>query len=135
MLKTHLVPAGILLFFAVLLVYCQANPYRDGERLYKLNCANCHMDAGEGLNALIPPLAGSDFLRNSRDQLPCLVRHGINDTIVVNGNTYAEQMPGVETLSDIQVVNILNYVISSWGNQLEPYRLDEVRQSLEKCRH
>ena len=48
---------------------------------------------------------------------------------------YAEQMPGVELLSEIQIVNILNYVNSSWGNQNEPYRLDEVRNSLEKCRH
>lgn len=135
MLKKISPLGSILLCFSVIMYNCRPNPYREGERLYKSNCANCHMDDGGGLNALIPPLAGADFLKKNREKLPCLLRHGLKDTIVVNGRTYAEEMPGVEALSDIQIVNILNYVNSNWGNQNEPYRLDEVRNSLEKCRH
>lgn len=93
------------------------------------------MDDGEGLSALIPPLARADYLKTNRDKLPCLIRHGLKDTISVNGKTYAEQMPGVEVLSEIQIVNILNFVNSSWGNQNEAYRLDEVRNLLAKCGH
>jgi mono/diheme cytochrome c family protein len=92
------------------------------------------MDNGQGLGALIPPLAGADYLALNREKLPCLLRQGIQDTIVVNGKVYAERMAGLATLSDIQVTNILNYVGSSWGNQLPPYRLDEVRQMLEACK-
>lgn len=129
-------PLGSILFcFSVILYNCQPNPYREGERLYKSNCANCHMDDGEGLSALIPPLARADYLKTNRDKLPCLIRHGMKDTISVNGKTYAEQMPGVEVLSEIQIVNILNFVNSSWGNQNEAYRLDEVRNLLAKCGH
>lgn len=123
------------LFALFLVTACQPNPYKEGERLYKVNCSNCHMDHGEGLNALIPPLAGADYLKNNRDQLPCLVVHGIHDTIVVNGKVYAEQMPGVESLSEIQVANILNFVNTSWGNQNQPFMIEEVRTSLKKCRH
>ena len=91
------------------------------------------MDAGEGLSALIPPLAGADYLEKNREKLPCLVKYGIKDSILVNGKMYAEQMPGVPTLSDIHITNILNYVNSSWGNNNKPFQLDEVRALLEKC--
>lgn len=120
-----------LLFFSA----CQPNAYREGERLYQANCANCHMENGEGLGALIPPLAGADFLGKNREKLPCIVRFGLKDTIVVNGKTYTEQMAGVGNLSEIHITNLLNYVNNSWGNRQEPYRLDEVRALLEKCRH
>lgn len=131
---------SICLFFAgaLLLVLglgggCEQNTFQEGERLYKKHCANCHMDDGIGLSALIPPLAGSDYLNKHREQLPCVVRHGLNDTIFVNGKMYAENMPGVATLSEIHITNILNYINNSWGNQNGVYRLDEVRAALEKC--
>lgn len=121
------------LVFPAFFAGCQPNPYREGERLYKMHCANCHMDSGEGLGLLIPPLAGADYLDKNRDNLPCLIKHGIKDTIFVNGKQYAEQMPGVVTLSDIHITNILNYINTSWGNRQEPFRLDEVKTLLEKC--
>ena len=91
------------------------------------------MDDGIGLSALIPPLAGSDYLNTHREQLPCVLRHGLSDTILVNGKLYAEKMPGVPTLSDINISNILNFINTSWGNRNEVYRLEEVRAALEKC--
>lgn len=125
--------AFFFLFFLCLVSACQPNPYKQGERLYKTNCANCHMDNGEGLGALIPPLAGADYLEKNREKLPCLLRHGIKDSIVVNGKVYAEAMPGVATLSDVQIANILNYVGTTWGNDITPYRLDEVQKHLGSC--
>jgi len=125
---------SLSLIFVLLHAACDTNPYREGERLYKANCANCHMDNGEGLSALIPPLAGADYLGKNREKLPCVVKYGLKDSITVNGKIYAEQMPGVESLSDIQITNILNYVNNAWGNRHEPYRLDEVRTLLENCR-
>ena len=133
MLKKFRLTSSILLCLSVLLSNCRPNPYREGERLYKTNCANCHMEDGKGLHALIPPLAGSDYLKNHREKLPCLVKYGIRDTIVVNGKVFAEQMPGVATLSEIQIVNILNFVGNEWGNENKPFRLEETRTLLEKC--
>lgn len=126
----------ILLLLPVFLVpaSCEQQPYRMGERLYKVHCANCHMDGGEGLGALIPPLAGSDYLASNRNRLACMIRYGLKDTIVVNGKTYAEQMAANDKLSDIQITNVVNYVLQSWGNQLQPLTFEEVEASLAKCR-
>jgi mono/diheme cytochrome c family protein len=113
---------------------CEQSPYRDGEALYKTQCANCHMDDGVGLGALMPPLAGADYLKNERDRLPCILIHGLADTIVVNGKTYAEKMPGVPTLTAVEVTNILNYINNAWGNQNGVFTLEEVRKALETCK-
>lgn len=123
----------LLLVSTVLLTQCEENTYRIGERVYKTNCANCHMDNGEGLGALIPPLANSDYLKNNRDKLACIVRYGLKDTIIVNGKQYSEQMAGIPKLEDVAVVNLLNYIGHSWGNELKPYTLEEVRTMLGQC--
>lgn len=124
---------GVLLILsAVLLAQCEENTYRIGERVYKANCANCHMDNGEGLGELIPPIANSDYLKNNRDKLACIVRYGLKDTIMVNGKQYSEQMAGIK-LEDVALVNLLNYIGHSWGNDLKPYTLEEVRTMLGQC--
>jgi mono/diheme cytochrome c family protein len=112
---------------------CEQQPYQIGQRLYQVHCANCHMDNGAGLGALIPPLADSDYLRLQRDKLPCLIRHGLQDTILVNGKIYAEQMPGNKHLNEVQIANVLNYVLQSWGNQEAPFSLEEVNKALNQC--
>jgi mono/diheme cytochrome c family protein len=119
--------------FIILLTGCQQNPYRDGEQVYKAHCANCHLDNGQGLGALIPPLTDAEYLRAHRDALPCIVRHGLKDTIVVAGKTYAEAMPGVPTLSEIDIANVLNYVHHQWGAEARPFSPEEVRRQLERC--
>jgi mono/diheme cytochrome c family protein len=122
-------------FIAIVIcvIACERQTYKSGERLYKTHCANCHMDNGAGLSALIPPLAGADYLADHQDELPCLIRNGLKDTIIVNGKMYAEIMPANEGLSDIQITNILNYVNSSWGNQYPAFQLEALREMLKKC--
>jgi len=127
-------PLPVLVALMLFASHCEPNPYREGARLYQFHCANCHLDEGQGLGALIPPLAGAtDYLATNRERLPCILKYGLTDTIVVRGTVYAEAMPGVPALTAIQVTNILNFVNHSWGNQLPPFRLDEVRRLLSEC--
>jgi mono/diheme cytochrome c family protein len=137
--KTTLRWLYIMKRFSIFLIYlllgtaCEQQPYRMGERLYKTHCANCHQDQGEGLGALIPPLAGADYLNLHRDRLPCIVRHGLGDSIQVNGKIFVEQMPGNSQLNEIQIANVLNYVLQSWGNNTPPFTFEEVQKALEQC--
>ena len=34
-----------------------------GKEVYTLNCQNCHMEDGKGVQDVNPPLAGSDYLK------------------------------------------------------------------------
>ena len=125
--------AALLLIFSLLLTNCGQNTYQIGERLYKAHCANCHLDQGEGLGALIPPLANSDYLAAHRDQLPCIVRYGLKDTITVNGKVFAEQMAGIDALNDIQLANVCNYVLQRFGNGQKPFSFEELEGILNGC--
>ena len=126
---------GLFTAAALFFSACGTNPYQTGERLYKRYCSDCHMDTGEGLSALIPSLAKSDFMAANRDRLPCIIRYGLQqDSITVNGKIYAEQMPSMPSLSEIQITNLLNFINTSWGNKNQVYNLEDVKALLEKCK-
>lgn len=113
---------------------CQSNPYKHGEILYQNFCMNCHMEDGTGLVGNIPPLAGADFLVKSKEQLPCIIRYGIQDTLVVNGIAYTAPMEGIPQLTDIEITNIINYINHSWGNDNGFTKPTDVAQYLKACK-
>jgi mono/diheme cytochrome c family protein len=122
----------ILIIAALFLARCM-DTHEGGQRIYASYCANCHLDDGKGLGALIPPLANSDYLAANRKKLPLVIRYGLQDTIVVNGVIYAEKMAGMPGLNEIQVTNLLNYIGQSWGNNIEPFTFDEVKKTLDEA--
>lgn len=125
-----------LLGIAAFLSDCQRDPYREGARLYKVHCSNCHGENGIGLGGLIPPLAGSDFLKTHRSDLACILSKGLTetDTLTVNGQQYFGQaMPANPALSEFHVANLLNYINSSWDNQNPEFKIEEVRAALSSC--
>lgn len=112
---------------------CETAYEPEGKVLYEKYCANCHIENGEGVGTLIPPLAEADFLENNRNDLPCLLRYGYEGEMVVNGKTYNEKMPGVPNLNHIEITNILNYLSKSWGNNAELWKPDDVKKKLDNC--
>ena len=126
-----LAPLAALLLLA--LPGCFSNNRHQGERLYAEQCASCHGDQGQGLGRLIPPLAGSDYLVDHRAELPCLLRHGQHEVIVVNGVGYHNVMPGNDTLSVSRMTNLLNFIETHWGNEAKPRTMQDVQQQLDGC--
>ncbi len=107
--------------------------YIDGQALYKLHCANCHQEAGQGLAGLYPPIAGSDFLKKNKDLVLCSMRNGLKDTIVVNGKTYRQPMPSNTQLQALDVAEIATYIYNEWGNEKVITDVKDVQKTLEKC--
>lgn len=91
------------------------------------------MDDGEGLEALIPPLTDTIYLKTNRDKLACFVAYGLKDTIVVNGKTYDGVMPAETHLAPIEIAKLLTYVTNAFGNNQGIYDLAEVEKNLRKC--
>ena len=114
---------------------CGEEPFQQGRNLYLQNCANCHMEDGSGLGQLIPPVAGADWLRDNPLQTACIIKHGMEGEIVVNGITYNNPMPGAENLTEFQVANIINYMNQAWGNDYGYIQLQDIREALEECAH
>lgn len=129
----RLVQLGGVGLVVLLLAGCFTESKNQGARLYAQRCANCHGDTGQGLQRLIPPLAGADYLTRHRNSLACVLRKGLSGEVVVNGITFNGVMPGGEGLTDSEITNILNYVQQQWGNQGEPFTIREVADQLNGC--
>ncbi len=123
-----------ILIVSSALFSCESQTFKQGKILYEVNCANCHGLKGEGLGALIPPLAQSDYLTLRRSELACTVRKGMTGEVVVNGKKYnANAMPANDKLTDFEIANILNYVNNAWSADKKFIPLDDVREQLKKC--
>ena len=132
-MKARLIGFGLLALFFGGLNACQQEPYEQGKRLYELNCQNCHLEEGEGLRGLIPPLAGSDFWVDDPASMACWITYGMEGEIIVNGKTYNQPMPGVENLTPTQIANIINYVGNAWGNETPFVSYNAVEAALKDC--
>ena len=129
----------ILSGFALGLASCQSEDeikrqkyITEGILLYKNNCANCHQPNGEGLAALYPPLANSDYLANKTSVI-CLIRYGQQGPIVVNGKHYNRPMPAQPQLSDLEVAEIATYIYNEWGKETTVTDVKTVTPILKNC--
>ena len=128
----YYIPFLIIIGIVALLLYSTKSKNR-GEVLYESRCANCHMDNGMGLQSLIPPLAQADYLSNYRNTLACLIKKGGNEEMIVNGVKYKQNMPGNGDLTDTDIANVLNFILTNWGNNETPLSLQEIQKQLEDC--
>ena len=88
----------------------------DGEEIYNDFCIQCHLNTGEGVSGVFPPLAKSDFLVNNIEISIKGLKYGMSGPIVVNGEEYDGVM-GDQGLGDDEIADVLNYILNSWGNQ------------------
>jgi mono/diheme cytochrome c family protein len=108
--------------------------YNGGKILYEKHCQNCHSAKGEGLSNLIPPLTDPVYLKNNKHTLACMVKYGINETIItVNGKAYEGAMPATD-LAPVDIAMVLTYVTNSFGNKMGVIRAENVEADLLKCK-
>jgi len=127
---------GILIFFfsfGGLMLSFQGKPKFDlkssitrGKEIYSTQCLSCHMEQGEGIEDIYPPLANSDYLMADKVRSIRQILQGVSGEIKVNGKVYNGEMTGFD-LSDEQVSDVLNYVRNSWGNKGPAVTASEVQ--------
>lgn len=131
--------AGIcILIFA--LAACQSEAdieymryYTAGKLIYQGKCQNCHGGAGQGLQALMPPLTDTVYLHNNKTQLPCIIKNGMKGDISLAGKFYQGEMPPVD-LSPVEIAEVLTYVTNSFGNKMGTVTTDAVNADLKGCK-
>ncbi len=108
--------------------------YLQGEQLYQKHCSNCHQPDGTGLGRVYPPLHQSDFMTNNFEQVICLMKKGMEGEITVNGKEYNQPMPGVSTLTDLEIAEIATYIYNTWEHQRGIIEVSEASRILRECR-
>jgi nitrite reductase (NO-forming) len=87
-----------------------------GQEIYNINCIACHMEKGEGLEGVYPPLAKSDYLMADKKRSIIQILKGVTGPMTVNRVDYDGEMNAFD-LSDGEVSDVLNYVRNSFGNK------------------
>jgi len=100
--------------------------YSAGEEIYNSTCKACHQPEGKGIPTVFPPLASSDFLVADKNRAIKIVLEGLSEEITVNGTTYNGVMTP-QSLEDQQIVDVLNFVLNSWGNAGGEITLEDVQ--------
>lgn len=106
--------------------------FTNGKKLYTQYCANCHLENGEGLGTLMPPLKNSDYLLGDVPGAATLIVNGLSGAITVNRTVYNQPMPANLSLNPAEVTEILTYISNSWGNEYGGVSVDEVSAILKK---
>ena len=138
MRSRFIISIGLLL--VVLAVACQTDEqvefnryYSGGSLIYQAHCENCHGEKGEGLQALIPPLTDSVYLKNNKTSLACFLKNGLKGKITINGHPFEGEMPAAD-LTPLEIAKVLTYVTNSFGNKAGVVNVQLVETDLGKCR-
>jgi nitrite reductase (NO-forming) len=102
-----------------------------GQEVYVAQCLSCHMEKGEGIEDVYPPLAKADYLMADKKRSIVQVLYGASGEMTVNGKIYNLEMTGFD-LSDQEASDVLNYIRNSWGNKGTAVTPEEVKAARKK---
>jgi mono/diheme cytochrome c family protein len=106
----------------------------QGEKLYIAHCSNCHQTDGSGLGLLYPPVNKSDFMDKNFETVVCLMKNGVEGELIVNGKQFDKPMPGIPSLTDLEITEISTYIYNKWGNRRDSITLQQVSAILRECK-
>ncbi len=140
-MRNRLIYLFLFLFSTVIIIQsCQNEDsinykryYVNGKGLYEKNCQNCHGTDGKGLGTLYPPLTDSTYLIRNKNKIACIIKNGQNEEIQINNISYQGQMPGNNTLADIDIAQLIVYISNSFGNKQGFYDQNQVGKDLTLC--
>lgn len=104
-----------------------------GQQLYLEHCSNCHQKSGVGLGLVYPPLNKSDYMEQNFEAVICLIRNGTKGDLTVNGGNFNKAMPGIPTLTDLDIAEIATYIYNSWDHERGLVEVQDAERVLKNC--
>lgn len=133
------ITAVSIVFFALHFHSCNPSDTKlqqykvEGEQLYLQHCSNCHQKNGEGLGLVYPPLHQSDYMDKNLEKVICLMKYGVTGEMIVNGKTYHQPMPGVRSLTELELAEIATYIYNTWSHSKGIIDIPTVTTALQQC--
>ena len=84
------------------------------------------MDEGKGFAKLYPALNNSSIVDRIKE-IPCIVNQGITDS------TRLIKMLPMPDVSDVEITNIINYIVQDINSSDKEIHLKEVQNLLANC--
>lgn len=103
----------------------------SGKIIYETYCLACHQEDGSGVPNMNPPLIKTDWVLGDSVRLINVILKGLKDT-EIDGDSYSNEMPAHDFLTDVQISEVLTYVRNSFGNQASAISSQSVKREREK---
>lgn len=103
----------------------------SGKIIYETYCLACHQEDGSGVPNMNPPLIKTDWVLGDSTRLINVILKGLKDT-EINGDSYSNEMPSHDFLTDYQIAEVLTYVRKSFGNQASSISSETVKEQRAK---
>ena len=88
-----------------------------GRAVYIDDCAGCHMENGEGLPGIFPPLKGNNVVQSKDPETVVHIVLSGQKTAVTKENPTGFAMPAFDwKLDNAQIADLVTYLRSAWGN-------------------
>ncbi len=104
----------------------------NGNAVYGTHCVACHQATGQGIPAAFPPLANHAvdiYAAGGHEYLMDVLLFGLQGSITVNGMTYNGLMPAWQQLSDGDIADVINHILTTWDtppDDFVPYQAADV---------
>jgi cbb3-type cytochrome c oxidase subunit III len=99
----------------------------SGKIIYETYCLACHQEDGNGVPAMNPPLSKTDWVLGDSTRLINVILKGLKDA-EINGETYSNEMPSHDFLTDKQIAEVLTYVRKNFGNNAGAISVEDVKK-------
>jgi hypothetical protein len=63
----------------------------------------------------------------------CGMKYGMKNEITVNGKSYRQRMPGVASLTELELAEIATYIYNSWDHRWGMIDVKEMGTLLDSC--
>ena len=126
--------AGIVLCFSfnTQKVSTQQDPLKAaierGQKVYEATCLPCHQAKGSGVPGMNPPLIKTTYVLGGKDTLINIVLNGLEEDVIIGGQTYGNPMPAQAQLKNDEIADVLTYVRNSFGNKAPAVTVEEVNK-------
>jgi mono/diheme cytochrome c family protein len=105
-----------------------------GKKVYETYCLSCHQPDGKGMPKMNPPLTKTKQVLGNKTQLINIILLGLDEEMVINGETYFNPMPSQPHLKDQEIADVLTYVRNSFGNKATMVTVAEVKAARAKIK-
>lgn len=115
------------------IIKSQSSVYQpdSGKIIYETYCLACHQEDGSGVPNMNPPLIKTDWVLGDSTRLINVILKGLKNT-EINGDSYSNEMPSHDFLTDYQIAEVLSYVRKSFGNQAGSISSEDVKKQRAK---
>lgn len=110
----------------------------NGNTVYGAHCVACHQASGQGIPGAFPPLADHAvdiYAAGGHEYLMDVLLFGLQGSVTVNGMAYNGLMPAWQQLSDGDIADVINHILTAWDtppDDFVPYQAADIKEQRGK---